>query len=176
MNTKNLVLMALLVSVGAALYVVIPGINGGMKPDFMLTMMFVGILLFPNAKSTFLLAVTTGVISGLFSTFPGGFFPNIIDKFITAFVFLAFVYVLKKVASKLPVAIALCAGGTVLSGSIFLSAAIFVIGAEIPFTLLFTTVVLPATIFNGIAFGLIYPIVVKLVKRSNFETAVTPAI
>ena len=176
MNTKNLVLMALLVSVGAALYVVIPGINGGMKPDFMLTMMFVGILLFPNLKSTFLLAITTGVISGLFSTFPGGFFPNIIDKAITAFVFLAFVFILKGAAAKLPVAIALCAGGTVLSGSIFLSAAIFIIGAEIPFTLLFTTVVLPAMIFNSIAFGLIYPIVIKLVKRSNFETAVSTAI
>ena len=32
MNTKNLVLMALLVAVGAALYLVIPGFNGGMKP------------------------------------------------------------------------------------------------------------------------------------------------
>ena len=41
MNTKNLVLMSLLVSVGAALYLVIPGFNGGMKPDFMLTMMFI---------------------------------------------------------------------------------------------------------------------------------------
>ena len=46
MNTKNLVLMAMLVAVGAALYLVIPGINGGMKPDFMLTMMFIGILFF----------------------------------------------------------------------------------------------------------------------------------
>lgn len=175
MNTKNLVLMALLVSVGAALYVVIPGFSGGMKPDFMLTMMFIGILLFPNVKSVFLLAVTTGVISGLFSTFPGGFFPNIIDKFITAFVFFAFVLILKKVVVKLPVAIALCAAGTVLSGTIFLSAAIFVIGAEIPFGLLFTTVVLPAIVLNGVAFALIYPIVIQLVRRSKFETAVTPS-
>ncbi len=175
MNTKNLVLMALLVSVGAALYLVIPGINGGMKPDFMLTMMFVGILLFPNLKSTFLLAVTTGVISGLFSTFPGGFFPNIIDKFITAFVFLALVFLLKKAVAKLPVTIALCVGGTMLSGAIFLSAAIFLIGAEVPFGLLFTTVVLPAMLLNGIAFGLIYPIVINLVKRSKFETAVSQA-
>jgi len=37
MNTKNLVLMALLVGVGAALYVVTPGMVNGMKPDFMLT-------------------------------------------------------------------------------------------------------------------------------------------
>ncbi|HSI67593.1 MAG TPA: tryptophan transporter [Planococcus sp. (in: firmicutes)] len=175
MNTKNLVLMAMLVSVGAVLYVVIPGINGGMKPDFMLTMMFIGILLFPNVKSVFLLAVTTGVLSGLFSTFPGGFFPNIIDKFITAFVFFAVVALLRKFVSKLPVAIALCAGGTMLSGAIFLSAAIFVIGAEIPFGLLYGTVVLPAVLMNVIAFSIIFPIVVNLTKRSNFQTALTPA-
>lgn len=175
MNTKNLVLMALLVSVGAALYVIIPGINGGMKPDFMLTMMFVGILLFPNVKSVFLLAVTTGIISGLFSTFPGGFFPNVVDKFITAFVFFAAVVLLKKYVSKLPVAIGLCASGTVLSGSVFLSAAIFIIGAEIPFALLFATVVLPAMALNAIAFAFIYPIVITLVKRSKFETAVSQA-
>lgn len=173
MNTKNLVLMALLVSVGAALYVIIPGFSGGMKPDFMLTMMFIGILLFPNVKSVFLLAVTTGVISGLFSTFPGGFVPNILDKFITAFVFLAFVLILKKIVQKLPVAIALCAGGTVLSGTVFLSSAIFIIGADIPFGILFTTVVLPAMLLNGVAFTFIYPIVLTLVRRSKFETAVT---
>ncbi len=173
MNTKNLVLMALLVSVGATLYVVIPGINGGMKPDFMLTMMFVGILLFPNVKNVFLLAVTTGVLSGLFSTFPGGFFPNVIDKFITAFVFLALVMILKKFVSKLPVTIALCAVGTLLSGAIFLSAAIFIIGANIPFGLLIATVVLPAVLMNGVAFAFIYPIVITLVKRSKFETAVS---
>ena len=86
MNTKNLMLMALLVAVGAALYLVIPGYGEGMKPDFMLTMMFIGIFLFPDVKSVFLLGATTGVLSGIFTSFPGGFIPNIIDKFITAFV------------------------------------------------------------------------------------------
>ena len=96
MNTKNLVLMSLLLAVGAVLYIIIPGFNGGMKPDFMLTMMFIGILLFPDVKSVFLLGITTGVISGLFSTFPGGFVPNVIDKSITAFVFFGLVLLLNK--------------------------------------------------------------------------------
>ena len=69
--------MSLLVGVGAVLYIVIPGFNGGMKPDFMLTMMFISILLFPEVKSVFLLGISTGIISGLFSTFPGGFIPNV---------------------------------------------------------------------------------------------------
>ena len=95
MNTKNLVLMALLVGVGAALYVVTPGMVNGMKPDFMLTMMFIGILLFPTVKETFLLSLSTGVLSGLFTTFPAGLVPNIIDKAVTGFVFLAALIILK---------------------------------------------------------------------------------
>ena len=75
MKTKNLVLMALLVAVGAALYLIIPAYGEGMKPDFMLTMMFIGILLFPQTKNVFLLAVTTGVISGFFY-FPRWVYPK----------------------------------------------------------------------------------------------------
>lgn len=173
MNTKNLVLMSLLIGVGAVLYIVIPGFNGGMKPDFMLTMMFIGILLFPNVKSVFLLGVSTGVISGLFSTFPGGFVPNIIDKFVTAFVFFGLVILLHKVANKLVVAILLTCVGTLVSGTVFLSSAIFLIGANIPFVGLLVGVVLPAIAINAIAFFIIYPIIGKIIKRTKFETAIT---
>lgn len=175
MNTKNLVLMALLVGVGAALYVVIPGFNGGMKPDFMLTMMFIGILLFPRVKEVFLLAVTTGIISGLFSTFPGGFVPNIIDKFVTAFIFYVIVVLLKKMAQKIVVSAILAGIGTIISGSVFLGSAIVVTGANIPFGALFLTVVLPAVAINIVAFEIIYPIIMNLVKRSKFTTALHQA-
>ncbi|WP_019414347.1 tryptophan transporter [Paenisporosarcina sp. TG20] len=173
MITKNLVLMSLLISVGAALYLVIPGFNGGMKPDFMLTMMFIGILLFPKASHVFLLAVTTGVISGLFSTFPAGFIPNVVDKFITAFVFFAVVVALKHLTTKLPVAIILVGLGTLLSGVIFLSVAIFVLGVDVPFGALVVGVVLPTVALNAIVFFFIFPIVKNLVKRSKFETALS---
>ncbi|GEK31591.1 putative tryptophan transport protein [Kurthia zopfii] len=175
MKTKNLVLMALLVAVGAALYLVIPGINGGMKPDFMLTMMFIGILLFPNSRDAFLLAVTTGILSGLFSTFPGGFVPNIIDKFIAAYLFLIAVKLLKSYANNTVSAAVLVGLGTLVSGTVFLSAAILVVGAEIPFLLLFTTVVLPAIAINIVAFVVMYPIITTLVKRSKFDTSLSHA-
>ncbi|MEK4487071.1 tryptophan transporter [Psychrobacillus sp. FSL H8-0484] len=173
MNTKNLVLMSLLIGVGAVLYIIIPGINGGMKPDFMLTMMFIGILLFPNVKSVFLLGISTGVISGLFSTFPGGFVPNVIDKSVTAFVFFGLVLLLNRFANKIPVAVALTCVGTLVSGTVFLSTAIFVFGAGEAFGELFTLVVLPAIAINGVAFFIIYPIIGQLIKRSKFETALT---
>ncbi|NGY83348.1 hypothetical protein F6Y03_19065 [Bacillus megaterium] len=50
MNTKVLVSLALLVGIGAVLHTVVPPILFGMKPDMMLTMMFLAILLFPSVK------------------------------------------------------------------------------------------------------------------------------
>lgn len=177
MNTKNLVLMALLVGVGAALYVVTPGFVQGMKPDFMLTMMFIGILLFPTVKETFLLSLATGVLSGLFTTFPAGFVPNVIDKLVTGFVFLLIVLAVKKLAKNIVVQAVFVGLGTVLSGSIFLSVALFVFGADVgaTFVVLFVGVVLPAIAFNVIAFLIIYPIITNLVKRSKFETSLSQA-
>lgn len=177
MNTKNLVLMALLVGVGTVLYLVIPGYGDGMKPDFMLTMMFIGILLFPTFKETFLLAITTGVLSGLFSTFPGGFVPNIIDKFVTGIVFLVVVMVLRHLAQKLAVGTVLVGLGTLLSGTIFLSIALILVGLPggAAFSTLFVLVVLPTIALNMLAFIIIYPIVTKLLKRSNFNTSVSQA-
>ncbi|MER1985620.1 MAG: tryptophan transporter [Solibacillus sp.] len=177
MNTKNLVLMALLVGVGAALYVVTPGFVQGMKPDFMLTMMFIGILLFPTFKETFLLSLATGVLSGLFTTFPAGFIPNVIDKLVTGFVFLIVLLAVQKLAKNVVVQAVLVGLGTVLSGSIFLSVALFVFGADVgaTFVVLFVGVVLPAIAFNVIAFLIIYPIITNLVKRSKFETSLSQA-
>lgn len=171
MNTKNLVLMALLVAVGAALYIVVPSFNGGMKADFMLTMMFIGILLFPTFKETFLLAVTTGIISGLFSSFPGGFVPNVVDKFVTGFVFLLIILTLRKLAKHVVtqyIVVGLC---TILSGTIFLSLALLLTDVPIDFKVLFISVVLTTTVLNIVVFGVVYPIITKLVKRSSFKTS-----
>lgn len=177
MNTKNLVLMALLVGVGTALYVVIPGFGQGMKPDFMLTMMFIGIFLFPSFKETFLLSLTTGILSGLFTTFPAGLVPNIIDKFITGFVFLLIILIIKKLASHIAVQAILVGLGTILSGTIFLATALFVFGADVEatFTILFVSVVVPAIALNVISFLIVYPIITNLVKRSNFKTSLSQA-
>lgn len=177
MNTKNLVLMALLVGVGAALYLIIPGYGEGMKPDFMLTMMFIGILLFPTFKETFLLAITTGVLSGLFSSFPGGFFPNIIDKLVTGFVFLGIVLALGHLTKKVATGIVLVAICTIVSGTIFLSMALLLVGLPggAAFSGLFVAVVLPGVLLNAVAFALIYPIITNLLKRGNFKTSVSQA-
>lgn len=171
MNTKSLVLSAMLLGVGTVLYLVIPGINGGMKPDFLLTMMFIAIILTASLKHTVVVGLATGILSGLFSTFPGGFIPNVIDKIITALVFFLLLTVLKQVADKLVTQAVLTAIGTALSGTIFLASAIFLMGAEVPFGELYLLVVLPAIALNTIAFVIIYPIVQQTLKRTNFTSS-----
>lgn len=173
MNTKNLVLMALLVGVGTALYLIIPGYGGGMKPDFMLTMMFIGILLFPTVKETFLLSVTTGILSGLFSSMPGSFVPNMIDKVITGFVIFLVVVALRKFAKNIAVGAIIVIVGTLISGSVFLYAMTIIASLPDAFGALFIAVVLPATVLNTVAFVIIYPIILGLLKRSNYSTTVS---
>ncbi|MCM3468647.1 tryptophan transporter, partial [Staphylococcus lugdunensis] len=108
MNTKVLVSLALLVGIGAVLHTVVPPILFGMKPDMMLTMMFLAILLFPSIKNVALVSLTTAVISALTTSFPGGQIANLIDKPITAFVFFALFMLVKKATGiKTPVAAAL---------------------------------------------------------------------
>jgi hypothetical protein len=171
MNTKNLVALALLVGMGAVLHAVVPGFFLGMKPDMMLTMMFLGIILFPEMKSVLLLAIATGVISGLTTTFPGGLIPNIIDKPVTACVFFALFLALKKYQRSIISAAVLTAVGTIVSGVAFLTSAYFIVGLPGPFTALFAAVVLPATAVNTIVMIVLHPIALTVVKRTNLQIA-----
>lgn len=167
MNTKNLVVLALLVGIGAVLHAVIPGIFLGMKPDMMLAMMFLGIVLFPEIKSVLLIAIATGIISGLTTTFPGGLVPNIIDKPVTACVFFVLFLSLRKFQNSIISVAVLTAVGTIVSGTVFLTSAFFIVGLPGPFTALFAVVVLPAAAVNTIAMIIIYPIAMSVVKRTK---------
>ncbi|MEC1261692.1 tryptophan transporter [Bacillus swezeyi] len=169
MKTKELVAMALFVAIGAALHAVIPPFFYGMKPDMMLIMMFMGIILFPRVQNVLVIGIVTGIISALTTAFPGGQLPNIIDKPITALMFFAAFLAVKKLGSKTFAASGLTAAGTILSGTIFLTAALFIVGlpGNQGFIALFTVVVLPATLINTIAMVVIFPIVQSIMKRSR---------
>ncbi len=59
-----------------------------MKPDMLLSMMFLGIMLFPKAKYVAVLSLGAGFISALTTQTPGGQIANMIDKPITGILFL----------------------------------------------------------------------------------------
>jgi hypothetical protein len=167
LNTKSLVALSLLVGMGAVLHAIIPPFFLGMKPDMMLTMMFLGIVLFPEKKNVFLLAILTGIISGLTTTFPGGMIPNIIDKPVTALIFFGLFLTLAKYRDSLVSVAVLTAVGTIVSGIAFLTSAYYLVGLPGPFVGLFAAVVLPAAAFNTVAMIVLYPVALSVVKRTT---------
>lgn len=172
MKTKVLVILSLLVAIGAVLHAVMPPLLFGMKPDMLLSMMFLGIMLFPKAKYVLVLAIATGIISALTTDAPGGQIANIIDKPITAFVFLALFLVLRKLININIAAPILTAIGTIISGSIFLGVALFIVGLmQGGFPALFVGIVLPAAAVNTIVMVVVFPIVRSIMKRAMPVTA-----
>ncbi|MFE7061497.1 tryptophan transporter [Sutcliffiella sp. NPDC057660] len=169
MNTKTLVALSLMVGIGAVLHTVVPGVILGMKPDLGLTMMFLAIMLFPEKKNVLLVGIVSGLISALTTGFPGGQIPNIIDKPITAFLFFFLLLAVKKINKPIVKAGALTAIGTIVSGVIFLSSALVLVGLPggESFTFFLVTAILPATALNTVLMVIIYPIVTSIAKRSN---------
>ncbi|WP_078381550.1 tryptophan transporter [Sutcliffiella halmapala] len=173
MKTKTLVSLALLVGIGAVLHTIVPPFILGMKPDIGLTMMFLGIILFPEKKNVLLIGITTGLISALTTGFPGGQIPNIIDKPISAFLFFFMLLALKKVNKPLVKAGLLTAIGTAISGAIFLTTALMFVGLPggEAFSFFFITAVLPAIALNTALMIIIYPIVTSIAKRSRISAS-----
>ncbi|MCQ6273401.1 tryptophan transporter [Bacillus sp. V3B] len=167
MNTKKLVTIALLVGMGTVLHAVVPGFSLGMKPDMMLTMMFLGIILFPDTKSVLLLGLATGIISGITTSFPGGLFPNIIDKAITSFVFLGLFIICAKFQKSIVTVGVLTALGTLISGTVFLGSAYLLVGLPGQFVGMFAVAVLPAAVVNTIVMIVLYPVATSVLKKSK---------
>lgn len=168
MNIRILIILSLLVGMGAVLHIVTPPLLFGMKPDMILCMMFLGILLFPKLQYVLLVSVASGVVAALTTTVPGGQISNIIDKPITGLIFFALVLLIGDKINKNISSPILAALGTLVSGVIFLSVALFIVGLlEGAFTQLFIVVVLPATVANIILMVIIYPIAQSIMKRSQ---------
>jgi hypothetical protein len=172
MKTRSLAFMSILLAIGFVLHQFAPGFFFGMRPDILLSMLFIGIILFPQPSNVLLLGLGTGAISALTTTFPGGQLANMIDKPITAFTFLGLLLLIGKYSKTVFGAGVLSAIGTMVSGLIFLSAALVFAGLPDNATIsaLFVAVVLPATLINTIFVVVIYPIIQSIVKRTNFAT------
>ncbi len=166
MNTKNLVVLALLAGIGVVLHTIMPSFLG-IKPDMMLAMMFLGIILVPEIKSVVLMGIVTGVLSALTTGFPNGQIPNMIDKLVTSLIFFGLLLILRKFAKPIVTAGVLTAVGTLVSGSVFLGSAFFLVGLPGPFAALFGVGVLPAIVLNTIIMVILYPVAQSIVKRTN---------
>lgn len=171
MKTRVLVILALLVGIGTVFHLITPS-TWAIKPDMMLAMMFLGIALFPDKKNVLLLGIVTGILTALTTGFPMGQIPNIIDKPITAFVFLGLFTLLTKKYSKRIALVILSSLCTFVSGALFLGSAWLLFELPGPFLSLFGIGVIPAAIINPILLSILYPAVTAILKRTNFESTV----
>lgn len=170
MKLKNNIFTALLLAIGFMLHQITPGILGGMKFDFLLSFMFLALLIDNTFKNALLTALLGGILSALTTTFPGGQIPNLIDKLVTCLVlFVAIRYIRRFSLNSLIVA--LIGGlGTFISGTVFLLSALFITGLPAPLELLMITVVLPTTLVNGILTAFIYQIIKQALRISGIKT------
>ncbi|HET7578729.1 MAG TPA: tryptophan transporter [Bacillales bacterium] len=172
MKTLPLVLSGVLLAVGAVLNVVLPDFFFGMSPDMLLTFMFLAILMFPKAKNVLVIGIATGVLAAITTSFPGGQIPNLVERPFTAFIVFGLFLLLRKNQSIITAAI-LTIVGTMISGTIFLSFALMIVGLPGGGTFLgfFIAVVLPAAAINAALMIIIHPIARSFKKRSKLASA-----
>lgn len=161
MKVKQLTMSAILLAIGAILHYIVPGTFAGLKPDFLLSMMFLAIFINFNATNLVATSVVCGIISAMTTQFPGGQLPNIIDKCITGLLVGLMIYALKKLSIPETVKMGVVGFlGTLISGSVFLGSAYILVGLPGAFTVLYTGV-LVASIGNVIFTVLLYQVIAR---------------
>ncbi|AKG05010.1 MULTISPECIES: tryptophan transporter [Salimicrobium] len=171
MNTRVLVLLSLFIGIGAVLHAVMPPIFFGMRPDMLLAMMFLGIIMFPKVSYVLVLSTATGIVSALTTTAPGGQIANLIEKPVTGMIVFVLVLAMRNFKQERIKAAVLTAVGTIVSGSIFLGLILFVIGLmDAGFIAMFLTVVLPTALLNTVLMMVLHPVSLRIMRNSPSQT------
>jgi len=169
MKLKNNIFTALLLTIGFILHQITPGIFGGMKFDFLLSFIFISLLINPYFKNAILTGLLGGLLSAMTTTFPGGQIPNMIDKLLTCIVLFIFIKFLRHFNFNSLIVGFISIIGTLISGTTFLFSALLITGLPAPFNVLFVTVVLPTILVNTVVTIFIYQIVGHAMKISGIS-------
>ncbi|HHY92177.1 MAG TPA: tryptophan transporter [Firmicutes bacterium] len=158
MKVKEMAITALFLAIGLVLHQITVGLVAGMKPDFVITMLFVSFLVIRNARLTLPAGLAAGIIAALTTTMAGGQLPNIIDKPITAAVAMGLIKLLGGRINDYLLAGLVGLIGTFVSGLVFITAVALIIGLPAPFMALFVTVVVPTAVINTFLTPFLYGI------------------
>ncbi|MCF6096181.1 tryptophan transporter [Thermovorax subterraneus] len=159
MKLRDMVLTSLLMAIGLVLHQVTPPIVAGMRPNFLLVMLFVSLFINPSPRNALLAGMLGGIFAALTTSFPGGQIANIVDELITSQVMAALIRKGKNVNQKIMVPVVGFIG-TIMSGTNFLLVAMLVTGAlPAAFPVLFTTIVVPTAAINTVATSVLYGII-----------------
>jgi hypothetical protein len=169
MSLRKNILSALLLAIGFILHQIVPGAIGGMKFDLQLTMLFVIIAVNMDFKNAVATSLVSGLITALTTTFPGGQIPNVIDKIITGIIAYLLLKLLVKFVKKQVTVVIVGFIGTVVSGTVFLTSALFIAGLPAPFMALFLGIVIPTAITNIFLTSIMYNLVNVSQRAAKFE-------
>ena len=175
LNTKKMVINALLLAIGAILHQITPALGLPMQPDFALAMLFIIMIINNNDyKITLISAIITGIFTALTTKFPGGQLPNIIDNLVTAYIMFLVITLLNKMCDFIKITNKLQSNilvlltfpiGTLVSGVTFLISAQLIVGLPANFSMLFITIVIPAVLINTIGGFILYHVISLSLKR-----------
>lgn len=167
MEIRELTFSAILIAFGFVLHSIVPPIFLGVKPDFLLSCMFVAFSLSKSRKNIISVCISCAIISALTTAFPGGQIPNIIDKISTGIFVFILLKLLKDTFSiklKLFTFGLIVFVGTIFSGIVFLSSAFFIVGLPATFSSLLIAIVVPTAFANVFVGVLMYAILQKSKK------------
>lgn len=166
MNTKRMVTNAILIAIGAILHQITPGIQ--MQPDLSLAMLFIIIVYNRDYKTALICGIAVGIFAAVTTKTPNGQIPNIIDKFITCNVVYLMLLPLRNRVSKTAQILTVLPLGTLVSGTIFLSALMMINGLDgfsiDTFKTLFVSVVLTTAALNAVLGFVLFKIVGRSIK------------
>lgn len=168
MNTKRMTTNAILIAIGAILHQITPSIFG-MQADFSLAMLFIIIVFNKDYKTTLTCGIIIGVFAALTTKTPGGQMPNIIDKFITCNIMYFILLPLRNKINNLKQITILLPLGTLISGSIFITALANLAGLPAGFSVqgLLISTVIPTAVVNTIVGIIIFKIVEKIASANG---------
>ena len=167
MDTKKMVLNAILIAIGVILHAISPSFGLPAQPDFALAMLFIIMLINRDYKTTIFAGIIIGIFTALTTKSPGGQLPNIIDKVVTAnVIYFIFKLIGNRVNNNIKMIIALSLG-TVLSGFVFLGSASLLVGLPGSLVSLISIVVIPAAIMNIFLGMILYKAIVIALKATG---------
>lgn len=165
---KKNILISLLLAIGFIFSQITPPLIGGMRFDFLLSFMFISLILTRDFKSTILIGLLGGLLSAFATTFPGGHIPNILEKILVSIYVFLLLKLFKNRLNMFKLTF-LALSATFMSGFLFLSFVSLLFGLPASLGSLILAVVLPATLLNGIGTVFLFEIVEKALKFSNFD-------
>ncbi|KMT21262.1 tryptophan transporter [Clostridium cylindrosporum] len=164
MDIRKITLSGVLFAAGLIIHQLMPPIFG-VTPDVQLAVLFIVILINGSFKSTIAAGIVSGIITSLTTKFPGGQVPNFVEKIITSIIMYFVIVFILKFANKIITMAIVGLLGTILSGFIFLTLALYIVGLPSGLTVNIgiISVVLPAAVINLF----LTPVLYKIVEKSS---------